>query len=157
MDLLLNDKVALVTGAGSGIGASIAAILAREGCVVCIADLRLELAQKIEKDLKKEGGKAFSAQLDVGDPKQVEQVVRRVVDVYGRIDILVNNAGILKTGPIVDSSVHDRRKVWKDRQHRLRLGDERRRRSREHPVRYNQGGGSCDDKRSRSRVGPLED
>ena len=67
MDLLLNDKVALVTGAGSGIGASIAAILAREGCVVCITDLRLELAQKVEKDLKKEGGKAFSAQLDVGD------------------------------------------------------------------------------------------
>src|SRR5829696_2971634 len=113
MDLLLNDKVALVTGAGSGIGASIAAILAREGCVVCIADLRVELAQKVEKDLKKEGGKAFSAQLDVGDPKQVEQVVRRVVDVYGRIDILVNNAGILKTGPIVDSSVQDWEEVSK--------------------------------------------
>ena len=81
--------------------------------MVCIADLRFELAQKVEKDLKKEGGEASSAQLDVGDPKQVERVVRRVIDVYGRIDILVNNAGILKTGPIVDSSIQDWEEVSK--------------------------------------------
>lgn len=66
MHLLLNDKVALVTGAGSGIGASIAASLAREGCVVYIADLPFELAQKVEKDLKKEGGKALSAHWTLG-------------------------------------------------------------------------------------------
>jgi NAD(P)-dependent dehydrogenase (short-subunit alcohol dehydrogenase family) len=62
MDLLLNDKVALVTGAGGGIGASIAEALAREGCVVCIADVNLELAQMVEKSLQKEGHQAFSVQ-----------------------------------------------------------------------------------------------
>jgi NAD(P)-dependent dehydrogenase (short-subunit alcohol dehydrogenase family) len=107
MDLLLNDKVALVTGAGSGIGASIAGTLAREGCVVCIADLRLMLAQKVQKDLKEEGYKAFSVQMDVSEAKQVDQVIRQVVNDYGRVDILVNNAGILKTGTIMDSSVQD--------------------------------------------------
>ena len=113
MDLLLTDRVALVTGAGSGIGASIAGALAREGCVVQVADLRLELAQKVEKDLKEEGRKAFSVQLDTRDAEQAEQVVRQVVNDHGRIDILVNNAGILKTGTIVDSSVQDWEEVSK--------------------------------------------
>ena len=107
MDLLLSDKVALVTGAGGGIGASIAQALAREGCVVLVADLRLESAQKVEQDLKEEGKKAFSVQLDVGDVKRVDRVVQQVVDDHGRVDILVNNAGILKTDTILDSSVKD--------------------------------------------------
>jgi 3-oxoacyl-[acyl-carrier protein] reductase len=113
MDLLLTDRVALVTGAGSGIGASIAGALAREGCIVQVADLRLELAQKVEKDLKEEGRKAFSVQLDTRDAEQAEQVVRQVVNDHGRIDILVNNAGILKTGTMVDSSVQDWEEVSK--------------------------------------------
>ena len=113
MDLLLTDRVALVTGAGSGIGASIAGALAREGCIVQVADLRLELAQKVEKDLKEEGLKAFSVQLDIRDAEQAEQVVRQVVNDHGRIDILVNNAGILKTGTMVDSSVQDWEEVSK--------------------------------------------
>jgi NAD(P)-dependent dehydrogenase (short-subunit alcohol dehydrogenase family) len=107
MDLLLNDKVALVTGAGSGIGASIAATLAQEGCVVQVADLRLELAQKVDGDLREKGYKAFSIQMDVSDAKQVDQVIRQVVCDHGRLDILVNNAGILKTDAIVDSSIQD--------------------------------------------------
>jgi 3-oxoacyl-[acyl-carrier protein] reductase len=105
MDLLLNDKVALVTGAGGGIGASIAEALAQEGCVVCIADVNLELAQMVEKSLQKEGHQAFSVQMDVSDALRVDRVVRQVVSDYGRIDILVNNAGIIKTEPMVDSSI----------------------------------------------------
>ncbi len=113
MDLFLTDKVALVTGAGSGIGASIAGTLAQEGCVVRVADLHLELARKVEKDLKEEGRKAFSIRLDIGDAGQVDDVVRQVVDEHGRIDILVNNAGILKTDTIVASSIQDWQEVSK--------------------------------------------
>src|SRR5919107_1547478 len=87
--------------------------LAREGSVVQVADLRLESAQKVETDLKKEGRKAFSIQLDIGDAKRVGQVVRQVVDDHGRIDILVNNAGILKTDTVLDSSVKDWEEVSK--------------------------------------------
>src|SRR5215212_7357173 len=113
MDLLLTDKVALVTGAGSGIGASIASTLAREGCVVLVADLRLESAQKVESDLKKEGRKVFSIELDIREAKRVDRVVRQVIDDYGRIDILVNNAGILKTNTIMNSSIKDWEEVSK--------------------------------------------
>ncbi len=113
MDLFLTDRVALVTGAGSGIGASIAGTLAQEGCVVRVADLHLELARKVEKDLKEEGRKAFSIRLDIGDAGQVDDVVRQVVDEHGRIDILVNNAGILKTDTIVASSIQDWQEVSK--------------------------------------------
>ena len=107
MDLLLNGKVALVTGAGSGIGASIANTLAREGCVVNVADLHLELAQKVDKDLRERRHRAFSVQMDVSDAKQVDQVIRQVVCKHGQLDILVNNAGILRTETIADSSIQD--------------------------------------------------
>lgn len=113
MDLLLNDKVALVTGAGSGIGASIAGTLAREGCIVYIADLYLELAQKVQQDLEEELHKGFPVQMDVGDVKRVDQVVRQIVDDHGRIDILVNNAGILKTDTIENSSIQDWEEISK--------------------------------------------
>jgi NAD(P)-dependent dehydrogenase (short-subunit alcohol dehydrogenase family) len=107
MDLLLTDKVALVTGAGSGIGASIAGTLAQEGCVVYVVDLRLELAQNVDKDLREKGYKAFSVQMDVSDAEQVDQVIRQVIHSHQRLDILVNNAGILKTETAIDSSIQD--------------------------------------------------
>src|SRR5215218_4848517 len=107
MDLLLNDKVALVTGAGSGIGASIAGTLAQEGCVVYVADLRLELVHEVEKDLRDKGQNAFAVQMDVGDPHQADQVIRQVINDRRRLDILVNNAGILKTETIMDSTIQD--------------------------------------------------
>jgi NAD(P)-dependent dehydrogenase (short-subunit alcohol dehydrogenase family) len=107
MDLLLNDKIALVTGAGSGIGASIAGTLAQEGCVVYVADLRLELAQKVDTDLREKGHNAFAVQMDVSDAKQADRVIHQVANNYGRIDILVNNAGILKTETIMNSSIQD--------------------------------------------------
>jgi 3-oxoacyl-[acyl-carrier protein] reductase len=107
MDLYLNDKVALVTGAGSGIGASITDTLAQEGCIVYVADLRLGLAQKMDKHLREKGHKAFSVQMDVSDAKQVDRVIRQVINNHGRLDILVNNAGMLTTDTVINSSIQD--------------------------------------------------
>jgi NAD(P)-dependent dehydrogenase (short-subunit alcohol dehydrogenase family) len=67
----------------------------------------------VQKDLKEEGYKTFSVRMDVSDTKQVDQVIRQVVNDYGRVDILVNNAGILKTDTIMDSSVQDWEEVSK--------------------------------------------
>lgn len=107
MDLQLNGKVALVTGAGSGIGAAIAELLAREGCIVYIADLDLENARKVEAQLRQAGSQAHSIWIDVRDPETVDPVVRQVVDERGRIDILVNDAGVLKSGTVGNSSLED--------------------------------------------------
>jgi len=67
----------------------------------------------VQKDLKEEGYETFSVQMDVSETKQVDQVIRQVVNDYGRVDILVNNAGILKTATIMGSSVQDWEEVSK--------------------------------------------
>lgn len=95
MDLKLTGKVALVTGAGSqiGYGRAIAVTLAKEGCAVASADINLEWAQMTAAEIEKDGGRATAVQADVTDRNQVDNMVKTVVDKFGRIDILVNNAG----------------------------------------------------------------
>ena len=88
MDLKLAGKVALITGAASGIGAAIAQTLAAEGAIAYIADLSIAATRDYE------------VHLDVGDQASVDGAVRHVNDREGRIDILVNSAGIVKTGPL---------------------------------------------------------
>lgn len=107
MDLELNGRIALVTGAGGGIGAAIAATLAAQGCVVYVGDTNLEAARAVATACV---GTAQPVSLDVGDPETVARVVDRVVHEHIRFDILVNNAGILKTGPVAESSTRD----WDD-------------------------------------------
>ena len=104
MELNLRGKVAIVTGAGGGIGASITAKLAQEGCFVYAADLDENVA---EATVASVGSAARSVQLDVTKPHAVEVAVRKVVKMHGALDILVNNAGILKTGSVVESSIED--------------------------------------------------
>jgi len=95
MDLGLAGKVALVTGAGSqiGYGRAIAVTLAREGCAVAAADINPGWAQQTASEIEKAGGRAIVAQADVANRAEVDNMVKRVVDTFGRIDILVNNAG----------------------------------------------------------------
>ena len=83
------DKVALITGGGSGIGAATARLMAREGARVVVVDLILDAAQAVAQET---GGLALAA--DVADRTAVEGVVARTVEAHGRIDVLVNNAGI---------------------------------------------------------------
>ncbi len=104
MDLKLSDKVALVTGAGGGIGASIATTLVENGCSVYVADSNAAAAAKVAAACD---GLGYSLAFDVGDADAVADAVQRIVRERGRIDIVVNNAGILKTGPVVEASIAD--------------------------------------------------
>jgi NAD(P)-dependent dehydrogenase (short-subunit alcohol dehydrogenase family) len=90
----LMDKVAIVTGASSGIGIGIAQVFAEEGAnVVCVAR-RVEEGEAVVKSICDRGGKAVFMPADVAQESQVDAVVRRTLELYGRIDVLVNNAGV---------------------------------------------------------------
>ncbi|HEU0311271.1 MAG TPA: SDR family oxidoreductase [Sphingomicrobium sp.] len=90
----LKDKVAIVTGADSGIGRAVAALYAREGADIAILYLcEHEDAEKTKAIVKREGRRAILVPGDLGDPDFAAQAVRKVVDTFGRLDILVNNAG----------------------------------------------------------------
>ena len=91
---LLQGKVALVTGGGSGIGRATALRLAREGARVMIADYVPEGAERTVKLIKEAGGEANCMAADVSVTKQVEMMVNKTVETYGRIDCAFNNAGI---------------------------------------------------------------
>ncbi len=88
-------RVAIVTGAGAGLGRSHAIGLAREGEVV-VSDIALTGAEAVVSEIKAAGGEAIAAAADVGDRAQVDAMVAKAVETWGRVDILVNNAGILR-------------------------------------------------------------
>jgi 2-hydroxycyclohexanecarboxyl-CoA dehydrogenase len=94
MDLKLKGKVAIITGSGRGIGRVIALTLAREGAKVVINDYYLERAETAAKEMKAEGPEVMAIQADVTKTEQVEQMVNKVIETWGRVDILVNNAGL---------------------------------------------------------------
>ncbi len=87
----LKGKVALVTGAGSGIGEAIARRFAADGATVAVADIDETLAKEVAESI---GGSALAAAVDVSNPGSVEELVERIVRETGRLDIAVNNAGI---------------------------------------------------------------
>jgi D-sorbitol dehydrogenase (acceptor) len=95
----LQGKIALLTGAGRGIGAALAAGLAREGATVCVADIAEDQAKKTAAEI---GGDAFGLPVDVGDPESIRTLVDRIIRLTGRIDILVNNAGVFGAQPWFD-------------------------------------------------------
>ena len=104
MDLKLDGRIALVTGAGGGIGAAIASTLVKHGCSVYVADSNGDAADKVATEL---GGRGYPLTLDVGNAAEATAAVEQIVRERGRIDIAVNNAGILKTGSILDASIAD--------------------------------------------------
>lgn len=107
----LKEKSALITGAGSGIGKSIAEAFAREGACVAIADLNFSAAQAVSKQINSAGGRAIPTQMDVANEDQVNAGFEQVARDFGGVDVLVNNAGIQIINPIVNFSFADWRKL----------------------------------------------
>jgi NADP-dependent 3-hydroxy acid dehydrogenase YdfG len=91
----INGKIALVTGASSGIGAATALKLAEAGAKVGIAARRTDKLEGLQKEIAFGGGEALVIEMDVVDPASVEAGVKKLVGAYGSIDILVNNAGLM--------------------------------------------------------------
>ena len=102
---IVADKVAIVTGAGRGIGRGIALLLAQEGASVVVNDVGASLdgsgadtgpAQQVVDEIKKTGGKALASTLNIAEPQSADAIVKAALETFGRVDILVNNAGILR-------------------------------------------------------------
>lgn len=98
----LTNKVAIVTGGNKGIGRAISSNLAEEEADIVIAARDMQAASEVVDKIRKRGRRSFSVKTDVTQNDQVERMVQKVIDEFGRIDILVNNAGILSMAPAVD-------------------------------------------------------
>jgi NAD(P)-dependent dehydrogenase (short-subunit alcohol dehydrogenase family) len=98
--MILAGRVAVVTGAGSGIGRAGAGIMAREGATLVVADRDAAAGEETARRIAKAGGRALAVQTDVGDDAATERLVARTIDAFGRIDILHSHAGIQVEGPL---------------------------------------------------------
>ena len=115
----LDGRVVVITGAGRGIGASIARLVASLGARVVVNDLGVELdgsggdagpAEQVAKQIKAEGGEAIANGADITDPDAAEGLIRSAIDTYGSLDVLVNVAGILRDRMIFNMSEQE----WDD-------------------------------------------
>ncbi len=97
----LEDKIAIVTGAARGNGEGVARVMAKEGATVVLTDV-LDLVHETAKSISDAGHKAVSFKMDITKPAEVNRVVQKVLEQFGKIDILVNNAGVLKLATLVD-------------------------------------------------------
>lgn len=107
----LTGKVALVTGAASGIGRDIAETYAKAGAAVGIADINFDSAQQTADAIKTDGGKALAIEMDVTSESAVNAGIKKLVDTFGNIDILVSNAGVQIIDPIHKMAFDDWKKM----------------------------------------------
>ncbi len=105
----LKDKVAIITGAGAGIGRTSALVFAREGARIVAADIDIQRARATAEEVKKEtGGEAIAVQANVTSVEEVEAMVKKAVGTFGRVDVLMNCAGIMPIMPVWETS----EEVW---------------------------------------------
>ncbi len=107
MDIMLPDKVALVTGAGRGIGKALARALAAAGTRVCVNDINPTSAEATAAAIVAEGREAFAYVGDVAQRMHVQMMVEEIVQRWGRLDILINNAGVEPHAPILELDPYD--------------------------------------------------
>jgi 2-keto-3-deoxy-L-fuconate dehydrogenase len=109
----LNNKIAVITGGGSGIGRAIAELFAHQGASVFILELNKTSAEEAIKKITAAGGKAIAMDVDVSDQQQVKNVIADITKQTSRIDILVNSAGISHIGKLDTTSEEDFEKVFR--------------------------------------------
>lgn len=109
-----NDQVVIVTGSGSpkGIGRTIACTFAKQGATVVIADMNTDGVKDTVAVIEGEGGKAFGIELNVTNKDSVDNMVKTIMDKFGRIDVLVNNAGISQKVTVEDMTLEDIRRIF---------------------------------------------
>ncbi|MFC4022291.1 SDR family NAD(P)-dependent oxidoreductase [Oceanobacillus longus] len=95
----LTGKVAIITGAGSGMGAEQARLFGKEGAKVVGADMNVEALQKVVDEIKADGGDAIAIKLNISSPEEWENAIHTAVETYGKVNVLVNTAGV--AGPFV--------------------------------------------------------
>jgi NAD(P)-dependent dehydrogenase (short-subunit alcohol dehydrogenase family) len=91
----LKDKVAIITGGGTGIGKAISLAFAKEGAAVVVAARTLPRLEEVAKEIRARGGKAKAIQTDISDDEQIKRMVAQTIDEFGQIDILINNAAAM--------------------------------------------------------------
>jgi 3-oxoacyl-[acyl-carrier protein] reductase len=109
--MMLQNKVAIVTGSGQGIGLGIALVLAKEGCHVVVSDLNPETAKKASAEIQKLGINSISVACDVSKKNEVDHLIDSTIKEFGYLDILVNNAGIFPFKPFLEMTENDWDKV----------------------------------------------
>jgi len=103
----LQGKIALVTGAGRGIGRAVALMLAQSGCHVILSARTVEQLQTVEREIKDHNGAAFALPADLTDDAAVQKLATESRRVFGAVDILINNAGWGKRAPVVKARAED--------------------------------------------------